>query len=164
MEPERGKSETDFSPFLKSPKITYRHYYWKSLKWFIGNLLFGLVPLLLMWLVEGLSHGNTGGDEINNILHEGVIHFLCIALMGAVMTEFLISGIKFGGFSVFAIYIFPLLVLSFVSLEYLLVYLKQTDNKCFDLRSTYTYVVFFLSFIYCTFIKASFYIKEDTIT
>ena len=150
------------SPFNKTINITYGHYYWKSLKWFIGNLLFGLVPLLLMWVVEILSDGRTGSDGFNTILHEGAIHFLCIALMGAVMTEFLISGIKFGGFSVFEIYIFPLLVLSFVSLEYLLVYLEKTDNKCFDLTSTTTCVVFFLSFIYCTFIKALFYIKEDT--
>lgn len=149
------------SPFVKTTKVTYRHYYWKSLKWFIGNLLFGSVPLLLMWVVEGLSHGNTGADEISSILHQGVVHFLCIALMGAVMTEFLISGIKFGGFSIFAIYIFPLLILSFVSLEYLLVYLNKIESKCFDLNSNYTYIVFILSFIYCTFIKASFYIKED---
>src|SRR5690606_20957817 len=109
----RDQNQND-SPFNKTRKITYGHYYWKSLKWFIGNLLFGMVPLLLMWLVQELTHGLTGGDEINNLLHEGVIHFLCIALMGAVMTEFLISGVMFGGFSVFAIYVFPLLVLSFV--------------------------------------------------
>jgi hypothetical protein len=152
----------EFSPFTKKFKVTYFHYYVKSLKWFFGNMIFGLAPLLLMLMVESLTHGNTGGDEINNILHEGVIHFLGIALMGAVMTEYIISGIKFGGFPVFAIYIFPLIVLAFVSLEYLLVYLKKADSTCFDINSPYTFFVIFLSFLYCSFTKASFYIKEDT--
>lgn len=141
---------------------SYWHYYWKAFKWFIGNLLFGLVPILILLLVVGLSNGSTGADGVFLLMHEGVIHFLCIALMGAVMTESLLSGVSSRGTEIFAVYIFPIIILSFVSLEYLLVYLHTIKNECFDATSGYTIIVLSLSFGYCTFIKTSFYIRELT--
>lgn len=147
---------------IDKPIKGYWHYYWKAFKWFLGNLIFGLVPILILLLVEALSDGSTGADGIFLLMHEGVIHFLCIALMGAVMTESLLSGVSSRGTEIFAIYIFPIVILSFVSLEYLLVFLHTIKNKCFDPMSGNTIIVLFLSFGYCTFTKTSFYIRELT--
>lgn len=143
-------------------KQSYWHYYWKSFKWFLGNLVFGLIPVLLLLLVRYLTDGGSGSGEIGILIHEGVIHFLCIALMGAVLTESLLSGAKSSGIGIFALYMFPLLVLSFVSLEYLLVFLNKMNNACFEVTSPPTIIVFLLSFGYCSFGKASSYMDEST--
>lgn len=143
-------------------KIAYWHYYWKAFKWYVGNLVFGLVPVLLLFIVSKLTDGETGSGEIDVLIHEGVIHFLSIALMGAVLIEALLSGEKSNGFEIFAIYMFPLLVLSFISLEYLLVFLNKMNNACFEVTSPYTIIVFLLSFGYCSFAKTSSYINEST--
>jgi hypothetical protein len=128
----------------------------------LGNLVFGLVPVLLLLLVKYLTDDGTGSGEIDILIHEGVIHFLSIALMGAVLTEALLSGVKSNGLEIFSIYMFPLLVLSFVSLEYLLVFLNKMNNACFEVTSPYTIIVFLLSFGYCSFVKASSYMTEST--
>ncbi len=140
--------------------VSFGVYYWKSCKWFLGNAAFGIFPVLLMWLVYGLSEGKTGQKEIFHLIHDGVIVFLCIALMGAVMVEFLLSGPKMSGFSIFTIYIFPLIVLGIISLDYLLIYLNVIDSTVFNLNSWTTIITIVLSFSYCTFTKATLYKKE----
>lgn len=141
--------------------VSFGTYYFKSVKWYIGNALFGLFPLILMWLVYYRSGGKTGEEEIYHLIHDGVIVFLCIALMGAVVVEFLLSGPKLSGISIFTIYLFPFIVLGIISLDYLLIYLKVIDNSSFHLNSRTTIITIILSFAYCTFTKATLYKKEE---
>ena len=164
MNTSSGKSDRENQGIERemSNKSTYWYYYWKALKWYLSNLIFGLVPVILLLVVQGLSNGKVGGEGVNTLMNEGVLHFLSIALMGSVVTDALLSGEKSKGFEIFAIYIFPVLVLSFVALEYLLVYLRVIENSCFDINSFYTIIVILLSFGYCSFVKTSSYIKNST--
>ena len=140
----------------------YRHYYFKAAKWFIGNIIFGLAPLLLIWVVYALSNGASGNDEMSHLIHDGVVLFVCISVMGAVVVEYMLSGFKSSGISIFGIYIFPLCILAIVSIDYMLIYLRIIDNTCFNIGSLTTKIIIFLSHIYSTFTKANLYILEDT--
>jgi hypothetical protein len=140
--------------------VSYGTLYFKAVKWYLGNALFGLVPVLLIWLVNGLTEGRTGAEKIYELIHDGVIVFVCIALMGAVMVEFLLSGPKMSGFSIFTVYFIPLIILGFISLDYLLIYLNIVDKSVFNLGSRTTVFTIILSFTYCTFTKATLEKKE----
>lgn len=142
-------------------KITYLDYLMKSIKWTVGNAIFGIFPLLFVWLLYGLSGGKTGHEELYRLIHDGVILFVCIAIMGAVVVEYLISGFPVSGFAVLRIYIFPLGVLGIVCIDFMLIQFKQIDNQCFDIDSLTTKIVVFLSLFYTIFTKASLYMKED---
>lgn len=137
------------------------HYYYKALKWYIGNISFGLFPILLTLAFYAVSKKQEGLAELYHLIHDGVIIFVFIAVMGAVMVEYLISGFMTNGWEVFIIYIFPLLVLGLASLEYLLSFLKVIDGTCFALSSLTTKFICGYSFLYCIFIKANLYIKEN---
>lgn len=139
------------------------HFYIKAVKWFLGNVIFGLAPIILMFVVYGLSERKTGLEEIQRLIHDGVIIFVLIAIMGAVMVDYFLSGIKSSGRSIFTIYIFPLCVLAIASIDYLLTYLKIIDGTCFALGSLTTKIISILSLLYCTFTKAKLYLRENLI-
>ena len=140
------------------------NFYFRAFKWFIGNAIFGLAPIVLMLVVYGLTEKKTGSVEILRLVHDGAVIFVLIAIMGAVMVDYLLSGIKTSGRSVFTIYIFPLAVLAIASLDYLLTYLNVIDGTCFAIDSLTTKIISFLSLLYCTFTKAQLYIRENKLT
>ncbi|SRR6266700_996561 len=141
--------------------LLYRQYLTKTFFWVIGNAVFGLIPLIFMLTVYELGEKKIGIDEINHLIHEGVILFVSIAIMGSVFVDYALSGFKLKGIGVFAIYIFPLCIVAIISIDYLLIHLGIISNNCFSLSSKTTKFVVGLSFIYILFAKTSLYIKED---
>lgn len=135
-------------------------YYWKSLKMFLLNFLFGLFPLVLVWFIN-VMFGGINTEEQKHLIRDGVVIFVSIACMGGVMVEFLLSRHKFRGPKILAIFLFPVALMWIVGVEYLLVVVKKIDHNVFDLDSSSTIFVFLLSFIYSTFAKANLYFLED---
>ena len=145
-------------------KNTKFNYWFKAFKWFMGNSMFGIFPLFLMLTVNTLTDGRAGEHEVNHLIYEGgVVLFVMIAIMGSVTVDYLLSGFTTSGLAVFAIYYFPLVILGFVSLEFVLICMKLLDKETFGLTSATTIIVVTLSFVYSTATKANLYIKEDSV-
>lgn len=145
-------------------KFSYRTYLWKSFKWVVGNAVFGLAPIIFMWAVFGASDGNIGNDEIRHIIHDGAILFVCCAIMGSVLVDHFLSSFRFeklGSIEFLTIYFTPFFILLWLCLKYFLVYDKKINDSCFDISSKTSIVTISFSFLYCVFIKANFYVKED---
>jgi len=144
-------------------KNTYKDYWFKSFKWTFLNAAFGLFPLLLVGTVSWLTHGKEGNHQMDHLIYEGgIVLFVAIAIMGAIVVDYLLSGHKTSGVGVFAIYIFPALVAGFIALEFLLVCLQKLNKHALSLGGKKTIILLLISFLYCTFTKSSLYIKEDS--
>src|SRR6476469_9252221 len=95
-------------------------YYWKTTKWLLGNLIFGLFPILFMCAVYYCSERKIGLHEIEEQVYEGTILFVCLALVGSVVLDLFLSGLRFEGTYRFLIYFVPAFIVGVVSLNYLL--------------------------------------------
>jgi hypothetical protein len=138
----------------------YTQYLKKTFLWVVGNTIFGLAPLLFMCFVRLISGNKIGNSEIDSLIHEGAIPFLCCAIMGAIAVEFLLSGYLFRSVQIFAIYLYPLFILSIISIDYLFISLRIVTPQTFNLSSETSIFVIILSFGYCLFAKTKLYIKE----
>lgn len=137
-------------------------YWWKAIKWWLLNAGFGWFPLGFMYLIKYLTDGKIGGEQIEHLIYEGgIIVFVAIAIMGAVMGDYLISGLRSKGHRIFMIYLFPLLLLGFVSVEFMLICTNNMEKEAFALLSPTTIIVTTLSFTYSTLVKGNLYLREN---
>ncbi len=143
-------------------EIPYSQYLKKSFFWVAGNALFGLTPLLFMQFVYLVSGFKVGGEEIKHLVHDGVVLFVCCAIMGAVLVEFVLSGYEMKISRSYKLLIIPGFIMLLLLTDYFLINLKAIDTSCFALDSWTSLIVIVLSFLFCTFNKANYYIKEDT--
>lgn len=147
-----------YLPMLK--KSVYTQYLKKTLFWVIGNAIFGLAPLIFMFSILIISGHKIGNSEVDALIHEGVVPFVCCAIMGGVVVEFILAGLSLTGVQVFVIYVFPLFILAIISIDYLLVKLNVVSSQCFNLSSLTTIFVAIFSLGYCLFAKPYLYIEE----
>ncbi|HVY73683.1 MAG TPA: hypothetical protein VG890_02575 [Puia sp.] len=141
--------------------ILYWLYLRRAFLWVVGNTIFGLAPLIFMAFVFMTSEGKVGSDEMTHLIHDGVVLFVCCAVMGAVLVEFALAGFVMKGSAIIAIYAVPFFILALISIDYLFIHLRIIDGTCFDLSSKTSKFVMIFSSGYATFTKADLYIKED---
>src|ERR1700753_1583731 len=103
---------------------TSRGYILKSVYWYFGNLLFGCAPVIFLGLVYLTSQGKLGFDDMQRQIHEGAVLFVCVAMIGSVMVDFLQSGIKINGKQIIFIILAPIFLIEALFLQYLFVVLK----------------------------------------
>jgi hypothetical protein len=142
-------------------KVRRLDYFLKSIKWFFGNAIFALAPLLFMYGLNLITVDKICHDKVHYLIRDGAVLFVCGAIMGAVFVDYLLSGFKLAGTASVAIYGVPLCMLMFILIEYLLIYLKVIDDDYFSLTSITSKVIIVFSFIYCILVKTDLYIKED---
>jgi hypothetical protein len=140
-------------------QLRYSYYLWKSLKWTVGNALFGLTPLLFMCLVYTLGI-EKAHHEIEHLILDGVIIFVSCAIMGAVLVDFALTDYALRSSGIFAIYMVPCFIVGIVCLNYLFINLKSVPVDRFSLSSPTTILVVLLSFFYCLFVKTHLFISE----
>lgn len=142
--------------------VPYYQYLIKSSKWVIGNSFFGLLPLLFILFINAVSGGKTGNEEISRLIHDGVILFVCCAIMGAVLIDYILLGIKQKIALTIGLLIIPGFIVILLLTDYTLIILKEIDNSCFNLSSNTSKIVIGLTIIFSIFTKASIFIKEDS--
>jgi hypothetical protein len=76
---------------MEKVEITIWRYLIKSVKWCLGNTIFGLAPLILLYIVFAMSHSSVFEDKINELISDGVILFVCCAITGAIVVEYWVS-------------------------------------------------------------------------
>ncbi len=133
-----------------------------TVKWLLGNLGFGLAPLLFLLLVQSISSHKIGEEEIELLIRDGVVLFVLCAIMGSILVDYWLGGYMLTGSQIFFIFGSPFLLLAILCLTYLLVKLKIVDNNRFDLTSLTSIVFIVSSLIYCFISKTNLYIREAT--
>lgn len=93
----------------------------------------------------------------------GIVLFVSIAIMGAVVVDYLVSGFPASGLSIFAVYIFPFLIMGFISLEFLLVCFNKIDRLALALGSKKSVILMVFSSVYSIATKSTLYLKEDSL-
>jgi hypothetical protein len=141
---------------------SYWQYYRKSVSWVLGNAFFGLLPLLFMMFIQAVSEKKVGSEEIQHLIQDGVVLFVCCAIIGAVLVEFILSGQRLKISTVYGWTAIPFSIFLIILTDYFLINLKAIDHSCFHLDSLTSKVVIGLTFVYCTFTKANLYLMEDT--
>ena len=139
-----------------------RTYATKSMFWYVGNLVFGCMPILFLALVFATSQGKLGFDDMQKEIHKGAVLFVCIAMMGGVMVDLLQSGARFSGRQIVTKILAPVFAMGALLLEYLFVVLKIISTDCFNITSGGSIFLFGFSMLYCTLNKINLSIKEDT--
>lgn len=147
---------------IEMPKKPFRYWicFFKTLKWIIGNTVFGLFPLLFFCSIFYLTDKKFGGDQVDTLIYEGSILFVCIALVGAVLIDYYLSGLRPIGFTRFATYFFPVALLFVVTENYFLIHIGYVSKSRFALKSNTTIFVITITVIYIIFVKTELYIKE----
>ena len=84
-----------------------------------GNALFGLGPLLFLYAIYIASDRKICGDALDGLIYEGAVLFVCLAIVGSVLVDYWLSGLHANGFSRFATYFVPAVVLGVVLINYL---------------------------------------------
>lgn len=139
-----------------------RTYATKSIFWYVGNLVFGCMPILFLALVFATSQGKLGFEDMQKEIHKGAVLFVCIAMMGGVMVDLLQSGTSFNGRQIVTKILAPVFAMGALLLEYLFVVLKIISTDCFNITSGGSIFLFSFSMLYCTLNKLNLSIKEDT--
>src|SRR5215813_13340643 len=120
-------------------------YYSKTLTWLIGNAIFGLGPLLFMYIINTMAEKKIASDNIEHQIRGGTVLFVCSAVMGSIFIDFFIGEFPLKGIRALFIYGIPPSTLVFLLLNYLLIYLKIIDNIYFNLYSNTSKIVIVLA-------------------
>ena len=151
-----------FTVQMNKERLPYSAYLMRTIKWLISNAIIGLAPLVIMIAVNMIGNGKVGNEEIKHLIKDGVILFVCCAMMGSVVIDFRLAGFDLTGWRFVAVFISPFAILGIILLEYLMICLKVIDYELFSLNSTTSKIVISLSLIYCILAKTNLYMKEDS--
>jgi len=133
----------------------------KSIVWLVGSVLFGFAPLIFLYLINWMSEENLCAREIEHLLSGGYILLVFIALTGTVVFDLLKARFSVSGWTaIFAIYLSPFFVLTYVFLKYMLKYVQYADQAKFGLGSTTTRLSVGFMILYCLFVKTIYYLKQ----
>ena len=146
---------------MAAKKITLWDYTWKSIKWCAGNALFALFPVLVLRFVVLVSTNPVFKNKLNDLIEDGVILFVCCAIVGATFVEFLISRFKYTANEIILIFVTPLVMHGLLAVEYILMISHVIDKQPFFMTSWTSKIVISFSTIYCILGKANYYIRED---
>lgn len=124
--------------------------------WFAGNILFGLVTVILIYILNFFKFSPLASGilaiELKHLLKDGIIAFFFCALMGSVLIDILIEKEerKNAGFITKWV---PFILLSFLIVVYLMILFGKLDDDYFYKYNKYPIIVDIVSFIYCFAIK-----------
>jgi hypothetical protein len=114
-----------------------------------------------MYAFYTCSDGKVCGDGLDNLIYEGCILFVCISIVGAVYVDFYLSGVILTGIARFATYFFPIIIPTWISIDYILIHMNIISRERFSVGSTITMVTIVLSSLYVLLVKANLYMQEE---
>jgi hypothetical protein len=143
------------------PKPSGWYYFWKATKWYFGNALFGLVPLLTMLGATALTHKHESADEVNVLILGGLVLFAAIAIAGAAFVDVIIENYRpVSSGAILALYVTPVVVIVLLVVVYAFIIFGDLSKDYFIHHAwIYCFVIGF-SLVYSIFAKYLLY-KED---
>jgi hypothetical protein len=136
-------------------------YILKSVLWYVGNFIFGCMPLIFLMIVYGASEGQLGFDDLRKQIHQGALLFVCIGMTGGVITDLLQSETKLNGWRIAVLVLFPIFNMGVLLLKYLFVVLKVINTDCFNITNGTSLMLLGFSMVYCIVTKIKLLIVED---
>lgn len=138
--------------------------------WLIGNAIFSLFPLLIIYYIKVLGANNSGiNDELYNLLKGGIIIFFSCSLMGSIAIDLIIAG-SLDGLArrrklLFKLVLvqMPFVILIGLVVIYLLVLLKQIDKDYLMLGSPFIVFSIIYSGLYAVVYKFYNFGKEENL-
>src|SRR5262245_13076142 len=83
----------------KSQKSTGIGLLWETFLWWLGNLIYGLLPLWVVLFICELPTSQPADVAFNgekkHLLHDGALNFFCLTIMGSIGVDFLQSKKRF---------------------------------------------------------------------
>jgi hypothetical protein len=125
----------------------------KALIWFVGNAVFGLMPLLIMEFLASIAPKSGAVSEIAVLMKSGIVLFVACTMMGSVVIDILNDGIDLRGFSYFALTVSPFMVLFLQIIAYILVVCKVLAENQFKTDSWMNIIIFIFAVPYCLLAK-----------
>ena len=136
--------------------------------WYGWNVVFGLVPFLLVALVASfkLDPNSTklSQQEYHHLLKDCVILFFCTAIMGEITIEAFLCKVKFSKYNYLGFCSALFIVLIIVILIYYSLIIGNQRVLIFgDLSNIMEFQKFIIGFsaVFCIFIKATLFWEED---
>jgi hypothetical protein len=136
------------------------------IKWGVGNVIFGLLPLFAMILMKFSTSPTEPSkskfeNELEGLLKSGIVSFFLCALMGSLTIDFIIEKKKFHKLFWFAALRAPFIVLIVLSVGYImLIYGKFHDNQIIHYQII-PYLSIIYSLCYCFIAKMSSFIRHE---
>ncbi len=140
-------------------------YIMKAFIWLFGNACFGLVPFLVIKLLNSLSLSSEeisiASKESIHLLRDCAIMFASCVIMGAVFIDFVLSKVKAKKHLVLLITFPVFAVLSLVGLVYVLLLIDKIDDEGFAKVLVLQEWIGVFTLFYAISIKPILYKKED---
>ena len=130
--------------------------------WVLGNVFFGLIPLVFISFIYALSAGKAGYKEIQHLIHDGIVLFVCTSITGSVLVDLMLSGITMKVSLFFGFLVIPVIVFAFALAGYSLISLKIIESSDLEKKPSGYIIVMVLAITSCIFVKTFLYIKEKS--
>jgi hypothetical protein len=130
----------------------------KALLWLIIAGSFAMMPFIALAVINELSEVNVAAKEIAHLIKGVFIVFVCCAICGAVVADFIVSKIKIKHWLTFiAIYLSPFALLLYLCSQYLTVYIQYEDLHPFGPGTRAVKVLVTFTIIYALAAKTYYY-------
>ncbi len=136
-----------------------------SILWLILNLLYGLFPLLLLEYVGSIAldsnSSNVSKEELNNLIRECSILFVCCVIMGAATIDLLFARGRMNKTIVFILCFLSFAPLVLVAITYIVLILNKNNDHNFNNLMSFQTVAIWYSCIFCVVTKSYLFINEE---
>jgi hypothetical protein len=130
----------------------------RAVIWLIIAGLFGAMPFIALEMINEMSEVNVAAKEIAHLIKGVFIVFICCAIIGAVVADFISSQIKIRHWLTFiAIYVSPFAMLLYLCSEYLTLYIQYEDLHPFGPGARAIKVLVAFTVIYALAAKTYYY-------
>lgn len=140
---------------------------WKTVRWTMWNTIFGIFPLIAIFFFKlTLSAKSPIGlwltDDFieDKIINEGLVMFLCCALMGEVTIDFLLAIKDKINCKIFLV-IFSISMLFSVTYIFSNLFFFPKDTYNIELIKTFQKWLIIVSSVFCVIFRTTFYIFEN---
>lgn len=123
----------------------------KALFWFVGNFIYGLIPLAIVAI--------NSSQKFIRFVDDGYLVFLAAALVGSIGIDVFLFKEKISGFATAFINICGYCIIVYTSI----VYLIQSDKESgFNQIPVFQVIIILFSIAFCIFVKTVLNFKEHS--
>lgn len=136
----------------------------KTAWWWVGNVIFGLAPVLLVMLITSLplnlKANSSSNHELEHLIKDGAINFFWLAIMGAIAVDIMLAKGNFKGNFPIVMLVIAMAMALFVAVVYMCFVIGGDEIHAFGELSWLRIGLGLFSFSFCTIGKISLFLKE----
>jgi len=133
----------------------------KSLYWLFTNTFFGLLSVILIFLIQTINPGND--YNYYKIVEEGVLLFFCVAMSASVIIDYIFISPRLPKYIEFILYFFPSICTIVSSVLFGQLFFGESDNLNNNAIVLINVVTIFFTIVYCIVLKSIEYSQQLTL-